>query len=83
MAIYGYIWLYQTKYGYIWLFLVNLGYLNHVSSIRVQRESGESILLLFETFWQINQAISRGACAPKNKTNLGTGILLKDIDYLR
>ena len=50
-AIFGYLWLSRDISGYLWLSLAIYDYLYQESSIMVQVETGESKLMLFETFW--------------------------------
>ena len=53
MSYIGYLWLYLAILliaGYLLLYIVITGYIYRVSSIRVQLEAAEGILLLFETF---------------------------------
>ena len=63
--------LFQAISGYIGLSQAIMGY--QITSIWVQVEAGESKLLQFETWKQIDHrqtlASYRGACAPKNGHN--------------
>ena len=70
LTLSGTIWPYLTLSGTIWNYL---GLFRTISTIRVQVKTGESKLLLFETFslffyynFFSTRAISRGARAPKN-----------------